>query len=354
MWIRSSNFLKSIFHVSDPLTFSDIIMPPKGRTTRHSSGPASCPPCELPDANQLYTNQDILSALRMEQSTNPDSDTRDIAKKLEPLIRRKWQEVNPCLKLNQPESVIQKIIRIDETANLIKVKKITAKKKDFFIDSLAKLFDILVCRCPILDCDPAECDPFPCDIPNISCDCERNLKIPVIELAFIKDQRNKQGLNGGKMKMKGVDLETAQQQENTRKKKKGVANQTANSLITDGEDRNSNRRGRHQEDPGEGHDQPDVRVIENTDDDYIVSPEENNNITTTDIKIFVAECVRYQVSDRAAVALYNAALKTLGPVENNKIVDKSKYRREKAKFGARQQLRKKAQVANGFGCLGAD
>ena len=54
------------------------------------------------------------------------------------------------------------------------------------------------------------------------------------------------------------------------------------------------------------------------------------------------------------MALYNAALKTLGHVENNKIVDKSKYRREKAKFGARQQLMKKAQVAQGFGCLGAD
>ena len=59
-------------------------------------------------------------------------------------------------------------------------------------------------------------------------------------------------------------------------------------------------------------------------------------------------------SDRAAVALYNAALKTLGPVETNKIVDKSKYRREKAKFGERQKLKKKAQVAGGFGCLGAD
>ena len=33
----------------------------------------------------------------------------------------------------------------------------------------------------------------------------------------------------------------------------------------------------------------------------------------------MAECVRYQVSDRAAIALYNAALKTIGCLENNKI-----------------------------------
>ena len=72
------------------------------------------------------------------------------------------------------------------------------------------------------------------------------------------------------------------------------------------------------------------------------------------MKIFVAECVRYQISDRAAVALYNAALKTLGPIENNQIVDKSKYRREKAKFGARQNSKKKAQTVDGFGCIGGD
>ena len=151
-------------------------MPPKGRKTRNSSGPASCPPFELPDSNQLYTIQDILSALRMEQSISPDSDIRDIARKLEPMIRRKWEEVNPCLSLIQADSMIQKIVRIDETANLIKDKKVTAKKRNFFMDSLEKLFDILVCRCPFVDCDPDKCDPIPCDIPHISCDCLRNLK----------------------------------------------------------------------------------------------------------------------------------------------------------------------------------
>jgi hypothetical protein len=64
--------------------------------------------------------------------------------------------------------------------------------------------------------------------------------------------------------------------------------------------------------------------------------------------------VRYQVSDRAAVALYNAALKTLGQAENNQIIDKSKYRREKAKLGARQKSKKKAPAGDGFGCIGGD
>ena len=330
-------------------------MPPKSRKTRHSSGPASSPPCDLPDSNQLYTNQDILSALRMEQSISPKSDIRVVAKKLEPLIRRKWQEVNPCLPLIQPESVIKKIIKIDETANQIKHKQITAKKRNNFMDSIDKLFDILVCRCPFVDCNPEECDSIPCDIPHMNCDCLRVNRIPVIELPFIKDQRNKSGLNGGKMVMKGVDLKTAQQQENTMKKKEGVVKQQVNQLVE--EDHNRNRRGRHQAEPvaeaAEFPGQVTVEDDDHEDEDFYVEREKKDT-TTTDIKIFVAECVRYQVSDRAAVALYNAALKTLGPIENNQIVDKSKYRREKAKFGARQKSKKKAQTVDGFGCIGGD
>ena len=54
------------------------------------------------------------------------------------------------------------------------------------------------------------------------------------------------------------------------------------------------------------------------------------------------------------MALYNAALLTLGPVDSKLVVDKSKYRREKVKFGARQKAKKKSKTDGGFGCIGAD
>ena len=106
-------------------------MPPKGRKTRHSSGPASSPPCQLPDSNQLYTNRDIISAVRMEIQIAPESEIRNVAKKIEPIIRRKWEEVNPCLKLIQSESVINKIVKLEETANQIKMKKNQCKEEGF-------------------------------------------------------------------------------------------------------------------------------------------------------------------------------------------------------------------------------
>lgn len=259
----------------------------------------------------------------MEQSLSAEFDIRHAAKKLEPLIRRKWQEVYPALPLIQPESVINKIIKIDQTANQIKHKQITTKKRNNFLDNIDKLFDILFCRCPFVDCSPEECDSVSCDIPHMKCDCLRVNKIPVIELAFIKDQRNKSGLNGGKMVMKGVDLKTAQQQENTMKKKEGVAKQLTNHVVE--VNNNRGRRGRHQDEPvveaGDECPGQNTAVDDDPDQDFIVEREKKDT-TTTDIKIFVAEFVRYQVSDRAAVALYSAALKTLGPAEKIRLLIK--------------------------------
>ena len=85
-----------------------------------------------------------------------------------------------------------------------------------------------------------------------------------------------------------------------------------------------------------------------------LSGPKEKEITTTDLRFYVAECVRYQVSDRAAIALYNTALKTIDCLETNKIVDKSKYRREKAKFGARQKEKHEAANKDGISCIGSD
>ena len=54
----------------------------------------------------------------------------------------------------------------------------------------------------------------------------RNVKIPVIELSFIKDQRAKVGLNGGRMIMNGNDKVVAKQQESTKRKSDKVMLQT--------------------------------------------------------------------------------------------------------------------------------
>ena len=217
-----------------------IKMPPKQRKTRHSSGSAFSSPCDLPESNQHYTNKNILSTILMQLELDPQSPVRDIAKRIEPLISQKWMEVNPCLSVIQTDSMINRIVKIYETAQKINAKKLTVKRKSFFMDSLDKVFDILICQCPFVDCDPSVCGPSPCDVPHIRCDCLRNFKMPVIKLAFIKDQREKTGLNGGKMVMEGVDKVLAKKQEDTKKKRDSVVLQSKE--YTEEVDHNRNRR----------------------------------------------------------------------------------------------------------------
>ena len=324
-------------------------MAPKTRKTRHSSGEAFCPPSALPEVNQLYTNKDILAAILMELDQNPEAEIRGIAKRIEPLIRYKWLEVNPRLALIQADSMVNKMVKLHDTAQQINGKRITAKKKKFFMDNLEKIFDILTCQCTILDCDPSVCDP-PCDIPHIQCLCLKKFKIPIIELAFIKDQRDKIGLHGGKMVMDGVDKVVAKQQEDTNKKKESAVLSAKENEEQKTIEKNTRKK------KGTLREISDDPIDDNDEDSSFMPPppEKVKDITTTDLREYVSECVRYQVSDRAAVALYNAALSTIGSLETNKIVDKSKYRREKAKFGGRQREKQKLENKDGFSCIGSD
>ena len=69
--------------------------------------------------------------------------------------------------------------------------------------------------------------------------------------------------------------------------------------------------------------------------------------------------MRYGVSDRAAAALFNAAMKSLNPeeeIDQENIVDKSKIRRYRDKFAATQtnKLLERIEASGGFQCLGMD
>ena len=77
------------------------------------------------------------------------------------------------------------------------------------------------------------------------------------------------------------------------------------------------------------------------------------------IKLFLADVSRYGISDQAAAALYNAALKTVDIItetETKLVVDKSKIRRSRDIFSAKQKhIRKeKLKAGGGIECLGSD
>ena len=84
-----------------------------------------------------------------------------------------------------------------------------------------------------------------------------------------------------------------------------------------------------------------------------------------DIGPFVAEVCRYSVSDRAASAMFNAAVKCLNTAayivtkegesfEEKLNTDKCKIRREKRKFAKKEKNRLNKENIKGIECLGTD
>ena len=88
----------------------------------------------------------------------------------------------------------QRIERDWKMAQDISGKRVTTKKiVQGFEDKLDKLFDITKCKCPILTCQEREClGPVKCwDRDHITCICARELKLPVLDLQFLRSQRDK-------------------------------------------------------------------------------------------------------------------------------------------------------------------
>ena len=74
---------------------------------------------------------------------------------------------------------------------------------------------------------------------------------------------------------------------------------------------------------------------------------------------FIAEVERYFISDRAASALYNAALRTVGliPAEDTqKVVDTDKIVRGRSSYRAAEKYKKMGKIKDlgGIGCVGVD
>ena len=170
-------------------------MAPK-RKTRTSCNNCFGPSAELPDDGNLFTLRDILAACEKEHERSPTSSNTEIADRIIPKIIAKWKQGNPELVLIGDKSIEIKIVRAISTANDIRLKKLSKKQSDIFLGKLDKLFDLLVCKCPIEDCPGDTCKLKSCPGLHADCSCSREDKIPPIELAFVRDQRKKIGRIG--------------------------------------------------------------------------------------------------------------------------------------------------------------
>ena len=322
-------------------------MAPKKAKTRHHASSCFGPPASLPDIGSLFTYRDILAAIEMQKISEPNESMWGLCCKITTQVKSKWAETNPLLVVIQDHSISKKIKKTYETAMLIQRGKSKAKPKKVFMDQLDQLFDILVCQCPIKFCENPDCDCL--EGAHITCSCLRQFKIPTMELRFIHDQRQKVGLRGGEMVIGGTDRKEATRQAKNlaRKQSKGPIDTTAGGSSIEISDMVINDINHNE-----------VMDIEK-DDDFTEIIRNSSNQNRTDLSSYTAEVIRYGVSDRAAAALYNAALKTIDAIKENGItlvVDQAKIRRSRDIFSAKQKnIRKeKLQMENGIKCFGSD
>ena len=119
-----------------------------------------------------------------------------------PLILNVWNRANAKLaqlliRLSD-DVLIQKIKRKWMTISNIAGKnaKVPKRERSTFVAELDKLFNVLVCNCDFTSCDEAKCSIQDCANIHINCNCPRMSRIPKLELAYMKDQREKIGRKG--------------------------------------------------------------------------------------------------------------------------------------------------------------
>ena len=175
------------------------------------------------------------------------------------------------------------------------------------------------------------------------------------------------------MKMGKPDRKEAKRQEENKSKKDSLENyyEAEKQELNNNRSRKRNvpaddDQGEGPGDHGGGHDGGGGQDIQDEDDaadgDYLNLGKlagRDHNQNRVNIMPYIAEVERYFISDRAASALYNAALKTVGLItaeDTQKVVDKSKIVRGKASYRAAEKSKKmeKFQDLGGLGCVGVD
>ena len=332
-------------------------MGPK-KKTRKSPGPCYGPPTDFKDIDSLFTLRDVLSGLAFKKLQHPDLSHNKVFDIVENIVRQKFLKANPSIPLICPLSAIKKIERVLKSVHLLEHKKLKSTKKKNLFASLDRLFDMVTCQCEILDCSVKDHD---CSGAHVDCICDEKLpKIPDMEAAWLKDQRNKIGTTGGKYMMGGVDKKEALIQEEKNEKERKKAS-TKDKKERKAEKIEAINKASQEEFEMNINDSSNEIIDDDAKDaDYehsLRSKDHNQNRVNMDY--FIAEVVRYGWSDRGAAAAFNAALKTVGLItdgDDKLASDHNKIRRARDSFGAKQKQKQKTKLkeCGGLRCVGAD
>lgn len=175
-------------------------MPKIKPITRKSTGDKyGGSPCELLMC-EPSTYRQIIKYYYHIMYSNPNSDFISTIHKICNDVKSIWRNVNPRLPLLTDKSLFRKVKDLLTVVKDINRKhgKVSAKKN--LDKKLDRLFDISACTCP-LDVKPCydrmvNCKIENCEESHIICVCSNEVKVPLEDRSYLRDQRSKTGPKG--------------------------------------------------------------------------------------------------------------------------------------------------------------
>ena len=137
-------------------------------------------------------------------------------------LLKQWEKAN--ISFSPPITISEKGVQSRLKRAWETVQKIVWKRKikednvREFESKLDKLVDITKCKCEIKSCDSFGCNGYELGA-HIQCSCLKELKLPVLELLFLKTQREKTGDKGAMKISDTVDREEQKKHEKTVKRR---------------------------------------------------------------------------------------------------------------------------------------
>ena len=182
-------------------------MASSSRQTRQSHASSVVQAAELPQS-ELPTLKDVLAKMLFERdkliiaTKTKNVEIKSLAESVLPEIKALFRKVNSKLVLNSDRTIILKIVNDYKQMKDIERSGKKGRQREMFESKLGKLFDILSCKCLILDCQEFEC--AGCEVKaHITCKCSLDQKIPEVELLYVLDHRSRKDGQKGKFQMGG-------------------------------------------------------------------------------------------------------------------------------------------------------
>ena len=298
--------------------------------TRHSSGDAeravggaaSLPEAELPLLKEIFARAKQIKETYSSSPTNQISN-KDLIDKIYEEVLAIYLKVNSNLPLVSEKWGRDRLkLLYEKYKNLVKSgSTATSPKMIEFQRKLDRIFDLVACKCEIKTCQEVSCEGCE-NKAHITCNCKKHTKIPVKELHYVLDQRNRIGVKGNLQLGNPDRIEMARMDKNKLKKSKNKA------ALNDGESEKANKIEIDFEEAIVDDDNDDnFNLQENVQQAQEFKAKQNR----TKLRNAAKECVRWNISPRGGAAIITAALVDFGIVskdDTTNVVDKNKLRRE--------------------------